>query len=51
MNSSTLAIGNNSISQSVGKSLLRADRPSGQDQVEGSWQTDEMRKAHRSSIN
>lgn len=51
MNCSTLAIGNNSIRQSVGKGLLRADRPPSQDQVEGSRQTDEMRKAHRSSIN
>lgn len=36
MSCSTLAIGNNSIRQSVGEGLLRADGPSSQDQVEGS---------------
>lgn len=48
--SSTLAVGNNSVCQSVGESLLSANRSSGQDQIEGSGQTDEMRKAHGAPI-
>lgn len=49
--SSTLSVGNNSVSQSIGESLLRADGPPGQDQVEGSGQTDETRKTHGAPIN
>lgn len=47
---STLAVGNDSVRQSVGESLLRADGSSGQDQVEGSGQTDETRKTHGAPV-
>lgn len=50
MISSTLAIGNYSVRQSVGESLLSANRSSGQDQIEGSGQTNEMRKTHGAPI-
>lgn len=50
-NSNTLAIRNNSVSQSVGKSLLCSDRSSSQNQVEGSWQTNETRESHCASVN
>lgn len=49
--SSTLAVGNNSVRQSVGKSFLSANRSSGQDQIECSGQTDEMRKTHGAPVN
>lgn len=50
-NSNTLAIWNNSVSQSVGKSLLCSDRWSSQNQVEGSWQTNETGESHCASVN
>lgn len=48
--SSTLAVRNHSVGQTEGKSLLSANGSSGQDQIQGSGQTDEMRKTHAAAV-